>query len=357
MNIKYNNTLYRKDSFVPSNIISNSQTNIDISNNITLFNEQNNFGQYLRPSDYLKYIDNNMFISKTIQIDSSDRDVKYFLSPYNFTTYIGDNNGILRTIIDTNTNKTKFSSVSNYIEPRMNNLPNIYDIVLQRIMIPNNYIIIKENVNLTDFTTISNYLIDNINSIIINKSYFVSNCIITIVNFINNKKINIIINYNPAIVYSFILNNNNITNIYKYCVDYSLPSKNEREMHLIIKELNDNYNYNTNSNYITTFILYPKSIKNKYLFANDKNIVKRYLNNPLKLNKLTIVLTDGDNNELKIYNLDSDINSNKECICTFETKNYSCSCNYILHPYNPKYQIYMQFSFSFLRMTFNEPNL
>ena len=28
-------------------------------------------------------------------------------------------------------------------------------------------------------------------------------------------------------------------------------------------------------------------------------------------------------------------------------KNYSCQCNYILHPYNTAYQIYMYFDFSY----------
>jgi hypothetical protein len=128
-------------------------------------------------------------------------------------------------------------------------------------------------------------------------------------------------------------------------------------MHLNIYELNDNYDYTTNKT-ITTFKLYPKVIKNKFLYASTKRIHKIFDKVPLKLNKLSVQLTDNNNVPLQILFLDYDIiDPTNKCKCTPDNKIYSCVCNYILHPLNPKYQIYIFFSFLYKRMIIDEKTI
>ena len=344
INIDKNNTLYRKSTYdLQSQYpIKNKSLHklsfIERSNIPAKLND--NMGFYIRPDNYSYYIDNFIYIKRTIQINSSNRNINYFKSPFNFTTYIANNQ------IANNTD----------LKPRIGTIiPNIYKINLSKIIIPNYYTINQELIiNNALYNDIGIYLMNNSN-IQINNTYFINplNVFITIVNIVINNKINIIINYDPSFVISFLYNNNIINKIYKYNVDVDSYSKQQRLIHLNIKELNDNYDDIIN-NIITTFRLFPKSIKNKFLYADTKNIKKIFDNIPLKLNKFSIQLTDNNNTELKIFFLDyAIVNPNEKCICTPENKVYSCSCNYILHPLNPKYQIYIFFDFQFKDMVIN----
>lgn len=359
MDIKNNKTLKRKSSYIPSVFRDDKkEDHIDyIIKNINLQNYQktvsNNLGIYIRPIEFDIYIDNNASINRTIQINSSNRNITFFQSPFNFTTYIGNNNFF-------NDGKKDI-----YITPRIQNIiPNITAINLKKIIIPNNFTIIETNISNNIKYIIIKNLTDDVNKLIsnqieINKSYLINSTIITIVNFVNNKKLNFIVNYDPKNVFSFLLNNNNeidINNILLYYVDYSNPSKQQRIFNLVIKELDDHFNYDTNnSNDIATFKLYPSSIKNKFLYADNKDITKIYdINNPIKLNKLSIILLDNNFKILKINFLDNELSTtilNNKCNCNQDSKEYSCSCNYILHPFNPNYQLYLFFDFKYKQMT------
>lgn len=295
-------------------------------------------------------------LSKCIYIDGGNRDIDYFPSPYNFIVYIGTNHHVIVN------NKTIC------VEPRIQRqIPNMDTINLTKIIIPL-FTMIKQTV-LTinaDISAISDYFISNSSSISIDESHLIpginmsnvnsictnQNGIVTIVNK-TATKINFIINYDTTYVYSFIFKNNVLTNAYFYNIDKNFNSKKERILHLIIKELDDEYDHSTNSSIISTFKLFPKSLKNKFLFASTLNVKKIYEKQPRKLNRITCILADANNNEIKIYFLDMDVPSkSNKCYCSFESKKYSCPCNYILHPYNRYYQMSIFLNFTYKQLIY-----
>lgn len=356
MDIKLNRTLKRKATYIPSVFRDDKKEEhiSDLIRHITIYKHHNkisnNFGIYLKPNEFDIYIDNYKSIKRNIQINSNNRNYDFFLSPFKFITYVGNNN-----VISDGVNEI-------YVAPRIQNIiPNISTINLNKIIIPNNFTINETNIiNNVNYIEIKN-LIPTINQLLnknqlqIDSSYLINNSIVTIVNFVNNKKLNFIINYDPKNVYSFLINNNQINNtsIFLYNINYSNTYKNQRIYNLVVKELDDRFDYETNNSASSaTFKLYPSSIKNKFLYADSKNIKKVYDTNPVKLNKLSISLLDNNFNELKLNFLDNDVNSNtNKCECNNESKKYSCSCNYILHPLNPNYQIYILFDFIYKQMT------
>jgi len=370
LNIKNNNTLYRKSTY--ETLITRNKHNITnekskYSNKIVELPDS--MGMYLRPENHTEYIDNFVYIRRTIQINSSDRNLTYFKSPFNFTTYVANNqiinSGPLQQVISNSASPMMKTDPKYdvYLTPRIGLIiPNIYKINLNKIIIPNFFTINQKNIVSTDpdyilYNNIGiflmNYLLSS--TININDEFFVSSSgvFIIVVNIVINEKINIIINYDPSTVVSYIYNITTVSDIYQYKVDSNSPSKYQRVLHLNIKELNDNFDYST-SKILSTFRLIPKSIKNKFLYADTKNIQKIFDDAPIKLNKFSIQLTDSNNIELKIYFLDYDIiNQSNACCCSYEQKIYSCPCNYILHPLNPKYQIYLFFNFQYKYMVIN----
>ena len=150
--------------------------------------------------------------------------------------------------------------------------------------------------------------------------------------------------------YSYISSVYTLLSANSFNVDENYNMKKQRVLHLHIKEFNDQYD-NQTSNIITTFRLYPRYIKNKFLYADSKNIKKVYEMQPRKLNKITIVLADSFGNPIHINFLDTDVSSKcNACICTPDVKNYSCPCNYILHPYNLYRQLYLFFVFGYYQV-------
>jgi len=382
LDIENNTTLNRKSTYIQSNSdISNKNKgkqiiNIEHSNKIVSL--PNSIGLYARPNNFMDHIDNYVIINRTIQINSSNRNINYFKNPFYFITYVANNqivnNGPLKAILSNGSKPIFKTDPKNdvYLTPRIGTIiPDIYKINLKRIIVPNyftiNQLLITNN---TLYTDIGNYLMNALSSnsglIYINNILFIgspSNIFITIVNFVVNKKINIIINYNPSIVVSYIyiysvpLLNPIISTIYQYTVDFDSLTKEQRLLNLNIKELDDVYD-NTTGNIITTFRLFPKSIKNNFLYADTKKIKKLFDKVPVKLNKISIQITDNNNVQLKVNFLDFDIvNPSNLCICSPEHKDYSCPCSYILHPLNPKYQTYMFFNFEYKYMIINEKTI
>jgi len=355
MNIKKNKTLNRKATYEPAftnnrvvPFIDNSIKTIQLSHNVA--DLPDSYGIYSRPDNFTEFIDNHTYINRTIQISSADRDFNIFKNPLSFTTYVGNNQ----------------MSNNKFIEPRIGSIiPNIYKINLNSIIIPNNFNIIKNDVSNDDlYIQIGIYLIQNLDNLSNNKTFLVpitsnpniSNIFITIVNFVINSKINIITNYQPSNVFSFVYFNDIIQSIYEFYVDCICSSRKERSLHLNIYELNDDaHEYTTTTNQtISTFKLYPKVIKNKFLYADTKNIEKVFDKTPLKLNKFSIQLTDNNNQPLQIFFLDNNVSTTNQCLCVPSCRNYSCSCNYILHPLNPMYQIYIFFNFLYKDMVIDD---
>ena len=372
IDIENNTTLNRKLTYESS---SSDSSKRNIKNNQKSFIEQTNkivklpdlLGVYLRPNNYMDYIDNYVIIKRTMHINSDNRNTSYFRSPFNFTTYVANNqivnNAPLIPIISNGPTRIfkpdpRFDV---YLTPRIGIIiPELYKINLNKIIIPNYFTINQTIITNNDlYTNIGSYLMTYLlsNTLNINTTIFVPlpiNLFITIVNFVSDVKINIIINYDPSIVVSYIYKSFIIKNIYQYSVDSDSSSKTQRVLHLNIKELNDDYD-NTTEQAITTFRLFPKSIKNRFLYADTKSIKKLFDKVPVKLNKLSIQITDSYNNILQVNFLDQDIvNPSNICSCSPEYKNYACPCIYILHPLNPRYQTYMFFNFEYKYMVINE---
>ena len=109
---------------------------------------------------------------------------------------------------------------------------------------------------------------------------------------------------------------------------YDNSANKQKIFNLCIKEFNDNFGYDTNNSNTITFKLLPKSLKNKFLYADTRNIKKHFNNNNIKTKKISISLLDNLNNKVKINNLDYDINTPDNCICCVdnECKNFTCCC-------------------------------
>lgn len=371
MNIKKNRTLFRKATYEPaftSNkiipVIDSSIQIIEHSKNVEKLSDS--YGIYLRPENHTDYIDNHIYINRTIQISSADRDFIIFKNPFDFTTYVGYNQVLFkdRNVFNPNgsLNKNYGEGEDKFIRPRIGTIiPNVYKINLNSIIIPDHFNIVQDDVSNNDlYTEIGSFLLANLSALANNKTFLVPittatnihNIFITITNFVPNTKINIITQYDTSNTYSYIYNNNSIQHIYKYYIDYSYSSRKDRSLHLNIYELNDDvHEYTTTVNQkISTFKLYPKVIKNKFLYAETKNIEKVFDKTPLKLNKFSIQLADNNNVPLQIFFLDYDVSTTNVCICSPINKDYSCSCNYILHPLNPMYQMYIFFNFLYKNM-------
>jgi hypothetical protein len=359
MDIKKNRSLNRKSTYISSleyafeqdklkNKIIISDKPYDIQKTKPINVNTNNIGFYFKQLNYNNYLDQLGTIKRSIQINGIDRDIKYYPSPFKFITHIESN------LIGTDQNNKNL-----YIYPFIKNkIYPINTINLKKIIIPNNFNIIKikitdqNNQNILIINDLQQLLNDNL--LAINNSYLLSDCIITVVNITPNK-LNIIKNYDSSIVYSYTINNNQIlnNNIYQYQLKKNNPSTKHRIFYLKINEFDDNYDYNTNGdNSSCTFKLIPKSLKSYFLYANTKNIQKIFDKQNIKTKKISITLLDDTYNEIKINNLDYEINTDNKCICCpfNECKNYSCCCNYILHPYNPMYQMFVYFNFTYKQL-------
>jgi hypothetical protein len=359
MDIKNNRSLFRKNTYVPSVFkekeiekkeIEPIKSN-DINKYLTLTSY--NRGFFIRPFDNISYQNHLRVITKTIQINGNNRNIIYYPNPFNFTTHIESN------IIGFDNNGNNL-----YTYPFLKNkLPPIKSINLKKIIIPNNFTIVKLSVELEEIEyTIINDLqqLFNTNKLLPNSSHMINNNVYTVVNITNNK-INLIKNYFTNKVYNFVLTNGTIqNNIYYFTLISNNSASKNRIFHLCVKEFNDNFNYHTDhSSNTVTFKLLPKSLKNKFLYADSRNIQKNFKQNYVKTNKISISLSDGFNNQIKINNLDYDINTPESCICTIdcECKNFTCSCNYILHPLNPLYQLFMYFEFTYFDMILSDQEL
>jgi hypothetical protein len=365
MDIKNNRSLNRKSTYISSLeyafeqdkqknkiIISEkpSEKPFEIHNIPTINVVTNNIGYYIKQLNYDDYLKHLGIIKRTIQINGNNRDIKYYPSPFKFTTYIESN------LIGTDENRKNiytYPFIRNKIYP-------INSINLNKIIIPNNFNISKTKI--LDLTNPNILIINSLqqllttNQLKINQSYSLLNNIITVVN-ITSTKINIINNYDSNIVYCYTIINQIIdNNVFKCQLKYDNPSTKHRVYYLKINEFDDSYDYQTNGdNSSCTFKLIPKSLKSNFLYANTKNIQKVFDKKNIKTKKITISLLDDSYNEIKINNLDYDIQTDSKCICCpfEECKNFSCCCNYILHPYNPMYQMFIYFSFTYKHLIAN----
>jgi len=369
MDISKNRSLDRKNTYIPYIFKDEFDETEEISIKIHDINKyltlaSNNRGMYIRPLTNHIYKNHLRVINKTIQINGSNRNLKYYPNPFNFVTYIESNH--IGSVIVKEDNKD-IEKEKLYTFPFIRNkLPPIRSIKLNKIIIPNNYNIIKKDINANnDFSSIKSELISllNQNKLNLNSNHKINNNIFTVVNKID-KKINLIKNYNINFVYEFSLNNDNeITNIFEYTVliEFINSASKQKVYNLCVKEFDDISNYSTdhsNTNTIS-FKLLPKSIKGKFLFANSRNIQKNFGQNSVKTKKISIKLLDNFNNDIKMNNLDYDINTPENCICCIENecKNFTCCCNYILHPLNPLYQIFIYFDFQYLDLILSDQEL
>jgi hypothetical protein len=324
INIGLNNTILRKSSFKDED-------------NIKVIADDLRFDTNTKNTTAVNY---NVMLSKGIHIDSGNRDITYFPSPYNFVVYIGNH----YRIYDNATGRDI------YVEPRIQKkIPDISSINLSKIIIPLYTMINKRSITplVGTFTNINNYILLNHDNIKIDDSFLISDKFITIVSM-SSIKINFILNYDTSTVYSYNYDDTfSFTTAFAYTINNDYNSKKERVLHLLIKELDDNNEHHTSS-IISTFKLFPKSLKNKYLYANTHNIKKVFDVQPRKLNKISIILADCNNNEIKINYLDQDVSSTaNKCYCINSSRKYSCPCNYILHPYNRYHQMTLFFTFSY----------
>jgi len=292
-------------------------------------------------------------IKRSLQICSDNRDITIYPDPYNFVVNIDNNN----TYIDSN-GKTQ------YIEPRIQTMiPNMHSINLNKLIIPKLTMINRTQMNMaiSPYTIINTFILSNIPLIILNSTYYLNtiNTYITIVNFYMNgsnmNKINFIMNYDINTVYNFNYNDamTILQSVYMLSINTDFNTKFQKILHLHIHELDDNYAHSTTNN-SATFRIFPKSLKGQYLHANTNNIIKLYDKIPRKITKLKISIKDDTDTPIKTMYLDYNIQKQTiKCNC-YENMNdidYSCSCKYLLHPYNPIYQIYLFFYMEFIYMT------
>lgn len=371
MDIKNNRSLNRKATYISALSKQEDEEHTINKQKLTIFSEKNkntdlnvklplNRGFYIRQLNKNNYRYHHRIIKKTIQINSGNRNIKYYPSPYNFTTHIEFNN-IGR---DETNNEI-------YITPFIQNkLPPIKTINLINMIIPNNYYIqkklftISSYENSIEFKNNLQQLLDT-KKLLLNSGHIINNDIYNVVN-ITQKKINIIKNYFTDIVYCYSIVDNTVNNdVYVFTINKNISATQNRSFNLCIKELNDKFEYNTDNEddgniaNVGIFKIFPKSLKSNFLYANTRKIEKKFENENIKTKKLSIKLLDNVNNDIKMNNLDYDVTTTNCCIClpTDEVKNYSCSCNYILHPLNPLYQIFMNFEFTHEYFILNEPEL
>ena len=361
MDIKNNRSLQRKNTYTPSIFKDDDEKELeetklqlikldDIKKYITLTSQ--NRGFFIRLLNNDSYKNHLRIIKKTIQINGGNRNIKYYPNPFEFTTYLESNN------IGTDNNNNNL-----YTYPFIKNkLPGIKSINLRKIIIPNNYNIVK--LHIQPFDPENNIIVNlqlllNTNKLQLNSHHIINNNIYTVVSITNNK-LNLIKNYFTNKVYHFAINNNFIQyDVYYFILMYDNSANKQKIFNLCIKEFNDNFGYDTNNSNTITFKLLPKSLKNKFLYADTRNIKKHFNNNNIKTKKISISLLDNLNNKVKINNLDYDINTPDNCICCVdnECKNFTCCCNYILHPLNPLYQLFMYFDFTYPDLILNDQEL
>ena len=149
MDIKNNRSLQRKNTYIPSIFKDDEEKELeetelqlikldDIKKYITLTSQ--NRGFFIRLLNNDSYKNHLRIIKKTIQINGSNRNIKYYPNPFEFTTYLESNN------IGTDNNNNNL-----YTYPFIKNkLPGIKSINLRKIIIPNNYNIVKSHIQPSD---------------------------------------------------------------------------------------------------------------------------------------------------------------------------------------------------------------
>lgn len=343
INIAFNKTLFRKSSYTPSHLydklyISDFPADVEVRLSKHIVNMQK-------------------MITRSLQINSENRNIEIYPDPYNFVVNIDNNN----TYIDETTGRTI------YIEPRIRQMmPNIYSINLMKLIVPR-YTMIKRtqlDTGASPYNDINTYIISNLGLMTLNSSHRINSSgvdyYITIVNYVNivggtSNKINFIINYDKETVYNFNYDSGFTTlqDAYSMTLNTDFKTKSQRVLYLSVQELDDNYAHST-TNDVATFRIYPKNIRGNYLHADTKYIKKLYDKIPRKITKLRFCLKDDTNTPIRTMFLDYDVPAKTiSCNCSenIGDPNYACSCNYLLHPYNPKFQIYMFFYMDFNYMT------
>jgi len=329
MNILSNNTIQRKSSFIPS-IIHDDKNILDDNEQISSITfddlyKNNHFFNYDTLGLYLRYKNkSNNIENKTIIINSLNRNILLYKDPLNFTIKCTDI------------------------------LPNIYSINLKKTILPKIFGLSKNIQTINPlFSTIINYLLTNILLLNNNKSFLIpsSNAsIVTIVNYVPTNKINFILNYDTLNIYNYDLST---SILYLITYDSGFNISKYKYINVSINCFNDNYQYNTEQKDNYTFQLIPKSSKKYFIHLHTKNIQKYFYKNPKNINYINIKF---DN--ININNLDYDVPFIKNCTCSDidENKNYSCYCNYILHPLHKYYQSFFYLTFETLHPHINNIN-
>lgn len=324
---KLNINLFNKGSYTSKNAKKILVHPMLIKQNIILeskYSDTNNLdvlGFYIPLSDYQKQKEViNEIIEYNMIIDNLDRDKNVYKNPLKF-----------KIIMD---------PLNTDPEPYIlrNKLKNIKYIEIKDVSLPLNINLLKKEI-LLDIDLI-NYF--ETNTIIRDNEYDYQESKLQICNYIKkdneNWEINYTINKNKEIVYST-GKKNNIKFHYQYQLNDNSISYG-KNIYLNMKGLSNPYILGTNNNY-DSILLSPKKIRNENILFNIKRDLIVYKNTNLEsLSSVTISFTNEFGKELNILNLDNEVSNDKYCICGDEPK-YSCSCYYLRHPYNIKWQCYI----------------
>ena len=187
MNITNNRSFSRKSTYIPSLFIDDHKH--EYLDNIIKYMikkkpnkiiESNNLGLYIRPNNYDDYIDNYQTVHRNIQINSGDRNIKIYPDPFKFVTHVGNS---MISFDDTGKQINTHPCIRN-------KLPVLKKIYLRKIIIPNNYLIIKKKISDYDYIKdikdkIEELILSQIN---INQTYLIDKHFFTVVNYIQNEK-------------------------------------------------------------------------------------------------------------------------------------------------------------------------
>lgn len=322
---KNNINLFNKKSYRASNTKDSSVHPLlghpinPIVSKIDTIND-NNLGYYIPINNY--QIDNNKKIKYYIHehnmiIDSMDRNIDVYTNPLNFTVKLHPlQNDIMPYIIRPPINNVKYINVLNVMLPLYHNLHKI----------------VTNTDN--DFKT---FVDQNIDSFKIGDDIVYQKDTIQICNIYkenNNWEINYTINKEKNPSFSLVKNNTDYKT-YKY--NYFLQK--EKVVYLNIKEFND-YNTYSTSDLRMCAPLYPRYVTKKFINYKIKKGLILFKNSDLrKISRLEISFTDDNNQIIKIPLLDNKV-LRKNCYCNENcTEDYSCSCYYLRHPYNPMWQV------------------
>lgn len=318
-------------------------------NNDNLIQFQNHGRNYVIPNNLQpkpKFLDSNFtdnavdlqILEVPLIIDSKSRDITYYQNPFQYNVILKPSN----------------ISPAPYI---INDFKNIKYMKLDIGALPNKYYLVKTILDQSGqpFTyldsLINNTFTDSQLQNLINETftnYDGANNNLTIVNItwtrdISNNliewNIEAILNGNVMTLYSYD-NNNSVVSYYNYAYDEDYDLANSRYIVLNIKEVNDvNENATDNSVSNSFSVMYPVRSTHNIVYFDSNDTIKTYMSSNLNnLNKLTISMFDPLGRQLIAPNLNYNITTPNNCICTLNndgTQNtiYNCASHYIRHPY------------------------